>query len=232
MRSAGLQWDADCSDSAEVLGAVLGIDAAAIARQLHEKLGGANGLFGPFFRRVQSGGFSVQAAMAVAGTHSRPPGVSAALPATSRAGSRSERMGRPDAAGPLQLCSTWQPTRSDDQPLRRRCGVRVGWGGFGLASATLISPLAFLASVAQSAAQPGGHPLSADTLPTTSLLHQWLHAALTCPTVDELLTRNAVKQLHPTADTFTGHYHRQPEQAATLQSKLSTAASNSLFPRS
>ena len=102
-------------------------------------------------------------------------------------------------------------------------------GGFGLASAAFISPLAFIASVAQSAAQSGSHPLAADTLPTTSLLHQWLHAALTCPTIGSLLGRRAVQQLHPRADTFTGHYHAQPNQAASLQSKLSTAATKSLY---
>ena len=42
------------SDSADLLGAVIGINTAAMARQLHEKLGGANGLFGAFFRRVGS----------------------------------------------------------------------------------------------------------------------------------------------------------------------------------
>ena len=33
------------------------------ARRLRDKFGGADGLFGPFVRRVQSGGFAVQAAM-------------------------------------------------------------------------------------------------------------------------------------------------------------------------
>ena len=33
------------------------------ARLLHSKFGGADGLFGLFIRRVQSGGFAVQAAM-------------------------------------------------------------------------------------------------------------------------------------------------------------------------
>ena len=51
-------------------------------------------------------------------------------------------------------------------------------GGIGLSSAVLLSPFAFVASVAASAAQPGGHPLSVDTLPDASLLHQWLHSAL------------------------------------------------------
>jgi hypothetical protein len=46
-----------------VLGAVIGIDAAAIARGLFVKLDGVHGLFGAFFRRAGSGGFTVQAAM-------------------------------------------------------------------------------------------------------------------------------------------------------------------------
>ena len=63
VRDAGLQWDADRSLYAEVLGAIIGIDAAAIARGLFVKLDGVHGLFGAFFRRVGSGGFTVQAAM-------------------------------------------------------------------------------------------------------------------------------------------------------------------------
>ena len=101
-------------------------------------------------------------------------------------------------------------------------------GGFGLSSAVLVSPLAFIASVAASAAQPSDHPLSPDTLPSTSQLHHWLRAALTCPTVDDLLLQSSV-DLHSDADTFTGHYHSQPAKAAGLQSKLTVAATNTLF---
>ena len=48
-----------------VLGAVIGVyaAAAAIAQRLRSKFGSAHGLFGRFIRRVQSGGFAVQAAM-------------------------------------------------------------------------------------------------------------------------------------------------------------------------
>jgi hypothetical protein len=35
--------------------------------------------------------------------------------------------------------------------------------------------------------------------------------------------------VHSGADTFTGHYHSQPAQAAGLQSKLTIAATNSLY---
>ena len=41
---------------------MIGIDAAAIARPLNDKLKGAHGLFGALFRRVRPG-FTVQAAM-------------------------------------------------------------------------------------------------------------------------------------------------------------------------
>ena len=101
-------------------------------------------------------------------------------------------------------------------------------GGFGLSSAVLISPFAFIASVAVLAVQPGDHPLSADVLPSTSLLHNWLHAALICPTVSALQSATSV-YLHPNLDTFTSHYHSQPSQAAGLQSKLTTAATNTLY---
>ena len=101
-------------------------------------------------------------------------------------------------------------------------------GGFGLSSAVLASPLAFLASVAASAAQPGEHPLSCDTLPASSLLHSWLEAALTSPVVDSLQRTSSVS-VHPDANTFTSHYHSQPRLAAGLQSKLTTAATNSLY---
>ena len=101
-------------------------------------------------------------------------------------------------------------------------------GGFGLSSAVLNSPFAFIASVGASAAQPGSHPLSAGTLSAVSLLRQWLHAALTCPSVDNIRRTTSV-ELHCDADTFTGHYHAHPKQAASLQSKLTTAATNSMY---
>ena len=108
-------------------------------------------------------------------------------------------------------------------------------GGFGLSSAVLLSPFAFIASVAASAAQPGSHPLSVDTLPAASSLRQWLHAALTSPTVSALplpsdtLHLSTANCVHLDADTFTGHYHSYPDQAAGLQSTLMTAATHSLY---
>jgi len=100
-----------------------------------------------------------------------------------------------------------------------------------VSSAVFISPLAFIASIAASAAKPGGHPLAVDNLPTISLLHQWLDAALTCPTVDELMQNasRSVRNLHTDAATFLAHYHRQPAKAANLQSNLTTGSTNLSF---
>ena len=99
----------------------------------------------------------------------------------------------------------------------------------------LLSPCAFIASVAASTAQPDSHPLSVDTLPAASSLHQWLHAAFTSPTVSALplpsdtLHLSTANCVHLDADTFTGHYHSYPDQAAGLQSTLMTAATHSLY---
>lgn len=98
-------------------------------------------------------------------------------------------------------------------------------GGFGLTSAVVVSPFAFNASVAASAAQPGGHPLSHPTMPAAPPLRQWLHAALTCPIVDRLRRASSVA-FHTDADAFTGRYHAEPKLAADLQAKLTTAATN------
>ena len=102
---------------------------------------------------------------------------------------------------------THELTESVEEALQRPRRL----GGFGLSSAVLLSPFAFIASVAASAAQPGSHPLSVDTLPAASSLRQWLHAALTSPTVSALplpsdtLHLSTANCVHLDADTFTGH---------------------------
>ena len=127
--------------------------------------------------------------------------------------------------------ATHELTESVEEALQRPRRL----GGFGLSSAVLLSPFAFIASVAASAAQPGSHPLSVDTLPAASSLRQWLHAALTSPTVSALplpsdtLHLSTANCVHLDADTFAGHYHSYPDQAAGLQSNLMTAATHSLY---
>ena len=130
-------------------------------------------------------------------------------------------------------CATTQPATGTTQQEALQRPRRLG--GFGLSSVVLLSPFAFIASVAASAAQPGSHPLSVDTLPAASSLRQWLHAALTSPTVSALplpsdtLHLSTTNCVHLDADTFAGHYHSYPDQAAGLQSSLMTAATHSLY---
>ena len=218
VRDAGLQWDADRSLYAEVLGAIIGIDAAAIARGLFVKLDGVHGLFGAFFRRVGSGGFTVQAAMLLlAHSVGRMGYLQRCLPpaALMEAAQRWNGLMVDTAQRVLNL-ATHELTESVKEALQRPRRL----GGFGLSSAVLLSPFAFIASVAASAAQPGSHPLSVDTLPAASSLRQWLHAALTSPTVSALpppsdtLHLSTANCVHLDADTFTGHYHSYPDQAA------------------
>jgi len=221
----GLQWDEFDCNAADVLGAVIGIDAAAIARRLDSKFGAA-GLFGAFFRRVRSGGFSVQAAMLLlAHSVSRLAYLQRCLPpeVLERVAKEWDRLLLAAATHVLGVEAN-EVTDAVVESLQRPRRL----GGFGLSSAVFVSPFAFIASVAASAAQPDSHPLSDDTLPAASLLHQWLHAALTCPSVDNI-QRTTDVHLHCDADTFTGHYHSQPNQATNLQSKLTTAATNSLY---
>ena len=136
-----------------------------------------------------------------------------------------------DTAQRVLDLATHELTESVEEALQRPRRL----GGFGLSSAVLLSPFAFIASVAASAAQPGSHPLSVDTLPAASSLRQWLHAALTSPTVSALplpsdtLHLSTANCVHLDADTFTGHYHSYPDQAAGLQSNLMTAATHSLY---
>ena len=64
----------------------------------------------------------------------------------------------------------------------------------------------------------------------SSYRHQWLDTALTSPTIDHLLRTTAIGDaLHSDAATFTSHYHARPQQAVGLQSKLSSAATNSSY---
>ena len=222
IRTAGLQWDEADSVSADVLGAVIGVSAAAIARRLDGKFG-ASGLFGAFFRRVRSGGFSVQVAMLLlAHSVSRMSYLQRCLPPEALERVATEWDGLLlSAATHVLAVSPDEETAAVVEALQRPRRL----GGFGLTSAVIVSPFAFIASVAASAAQTGGHPLSHPTLPAASPLHQWLRAALTCPAVD-VLRRTSSVVFHTDADTFTGHYHANRKLAAGLQAKLTTAATN------
>ena len=229
VRAAGLQWDDQQSSAAEVLGAVLGSDAAAMARWLERKHDGAAGMFGTFFKRVRSGLFTVQAAMLLlAHSVGRLSYLMRCLPPAALADITStwDAMLVSAAARVLDLSPLEATNNLVVEALQRPRKL----GGFGLTCTTDHSPFAFLASVAASAGQPGNHPLSAGPLPADSLLHQWLDTALTSPTVDHLLRTTTVGDaLHSDAATFTSHYHARPQQAVGLQSKLSSAATNSSY---
>ena len=205
---AGLQWAEDCSDSADVLGAVVGADASAIAKRLQSKFGGARGLFGPFIRRVQSGGFAVQAAMLLlAHSVSRLAYLQRCLP----------------TAALEQVAREW------DSMLLAAAACVLDLAADEVDGAEVTSPLAFIASVAASAAQPGAHLLSVGELPSVSLLHQWLRAALTCPTVTDIKNNGGCKDMHYDTSTFVTHFHNHPAHASNLQHRLTTVATNSLF---
>ena len=228
---AGLQWTEAHADSADVLGAAIGVDATAIAARLGRNLGGAEGLFRPFIRRVQSGGFSVQAAMLLlAHTVGRLAYLQRCLPSTAL-----EQVARDWDDMLLEAATCVLDLAADeanDAAVRATLIRPLRLGGFGLSSALFVSPLAFIASVAASAAQPGMHPLSDGDLPQTSVLHQWLRAALTCPTVEDIQRQpHGHTRLHIVydADTFTTHYHTQPSHAANLQHHLTAVATNSLY---
>ena len=201
-----------------MLGAVIGADAAAIAERLHVKHHDADGMFGAFFRRIRSGGFTVQSAMLLLShSVSRLGYLLRCLPpaAIERLAVEWDTLLMSAAVRVLDIDQSEVDAavyESLQRPLRL--------GGFGLTSAALISPFAFIASVAASATQPDDHALS-DNAPPASLLYQWLHAALTHPSVqcDQL----------PSADTFNSHYHATPALAAGLQSKLTSAATHSLY---
>ena len=226
LQTAGLHRAADDCLSADVLGAIIGCGTAAIARRLECKLGGAGGLFGAFFRRVQSGGFSVQTAMLLlSNSVGRMSYLLRCLPpdAIRQVALHWDSMVLGTATRVLDLSTT--DAANIDLLLTMQLPRRLG--GFGLPAAYIVSPFAFLASVAASAAHPGDHPLSCNALPTTSLLYECLHATLTSNAVVNV--SDAVDALHCIADTFTGYYHNRPAQAAHLQSRLTAAANNSTY---
>ena len=226
---AELQWAADRSESADVLGAVIGVDAAAIARRLRDEFGGADGLFGPFIRRVQSGGFAVQAAMLLLShSVSRLAYLQRCLPpaALERVAEGWDAMLLVAAAAILDLAA--DEANSDAVHATIRRPLRLG--GFGLSSAKFTSPLAFIASIASSATQPAAHQvlLCGNTLPPATLLHQWLRAALTCSTVT-VIQDHGCTGMHYNAGSFTTHFHIHPTHASNLQHRLTTVATNSLY---
>ena len=204
------------------------LDASnANTSRLHIRFGGAEGLFGPFIRRVQSGGFAVQAAMLLlAHSVSKPAYLQRCLPpaALERVACDWDAMMLAAASAVLDLAADEADSGAVSVTLRRPLRL----GGFGLSSAQFTSPLAFIASIASSAAQPGSHPLSDGALPSVSLLHQWLRAALTCPTVTDIQDHGCTG-MHYDTDTFTTHFHNQPSHASNLQHRLTTVATNSLF---
>lgn len=206
-------------------GAVIGIDAAAIATRLDRKLGGEEGLFRPFIRRVQSGGFAVQAAiLLLARSVSRLAYLQRCLP----------------PAALEQVTAACVLDRAADEAskvdVRAMLVRQLRLGGFGLSSVVFVSPLAFIASVAASAAQAGTHPLLDGALPTASALHQWLRSALTCPAVDDIQRqphgRHARYHVEHDADSFITHCHTQPSHAANLQHNLTAGELNlCMMPR-
>jgi hypothetical protein len=96
-------------------------------------------------------------------------------------------------------------------------------------SAQHTAPIAFLASVAASAAQPGDHTLSIDTLPSTAQLHTWLSETLSSETVTLLLSGRHGRVLHRSPTAYLAHYHNQPANSSHLQQKLSKTATTTLF---
>lgn len=113
--------------------------------------------------------------------------------------------------------------------MRARLQAPLRHGGFGLSSSQRAAPIAFLASTAASAALPGDHTLSLDTLPAASQLHTWLSATLTGETVTVLLRGRHGRLLHRDPVTFLSHYHNRPDKSSHLQQKLSKAANLTLF---
>ena len=61
-----------------------------------------------------------------------------------------------------------------------------------------------------------------------SLLHQWLHAALSCSTVTDIRDYGCTGMSYD-ADTFTTHFHTHPSDASSLQHRLTIVATNSMF---
>ena len=100
--------------------------------------------------------------------------------------------------------------------------------GFELSLARFTSSLAFIASIAASAVQPGTHALADGALPTAPQLHAWLRAALTCSAVVDI-KNIGIDNMHFTADTCTTHSHTYPAHAAHLQHCLTAVATNSLY---
>lgn len=148
---AGLQSAADRFDSADVLGATIGVDAAAIARHLQSKFDGADGLFGPFIRHVQPGGFAVQAEMLLlAHSVGRLAYLQRCLPpaALAQVACGWNAVLLATAASIVDLAAD----KADSDTIHATLHRSLRLGGSGLWSAQFTSPLAFIASIASLAA--------------------------------------------------------------------------------
>jgi hypothetical protein len=212
---------------AELLGVIIGRDDDSIIAGLENSGAMTSAPLLNFLRRVQSPKLSVQQSMLLL-AHSvmrfnymlrcTPPNCAAHL------AKQYDDWLMSAAMNVLQLTE-----REQTDAVRARLQAPLRHGGFGLSSAQHTAPIAFLASVAASAAQPGDHTLNIDTLPSTAQLHTWLSETLSSETVTLLLSGRHGRVLHRSPTTYLAHYHNQPANSSHLQQKLSKTATTTLF---
>ena len=205
----------------------IGVSAAAIVARLQGRLGGAEGLFGTFIRRVKSGGLAVQAAMLLlAHTVSKLNYLLRCLPsaATGRLARDWDDMLLSAAAEVLALATDEASSEATREALQRP--RRSWWHGPIVGGDSLAARLRCIHCSVGGAA---GH--TAANRPTAARI-----AAAPMAAGRTGLPSHGRRRAHPAvpacafnADTFTGHYQATPASAANLQHKLTTVATNNTF---
>ena len=215
----------------EVVGAVVGRDEVAIRAGVAATFGKDRGA-AAFFARLQLDEMKVQSSMLIL-RQCGVPKMNYALRCTPppciavQAAAFDELVLR-TAKAKLLL----HDDETDRQPTVERLRAPLRHGGFGLTSALLTSPAAFLGSLAAVASAPAfaQHARPDGLLPRASLLHGWIESSMDAITD---VTPECTALLPAAAPAFFQHFSPpSTPKPSSLQHKLSLQATQSVYTAS
>jgi hypothetical protein len=217
-------------DWVEVVGAVIGRDEAAIRAGVAATLGQDTGA-AAFFARLQLDDLKVQSAMLIL-RQCGVPKMNYALrcippPCIAPEATAFDELVIGTATTKLLL----HTDEAKRRPTVERLRAPLRHGGFGLASALVTSPEAFLGSMAAVSAAPAFVQYSQpDTsLPRASLLHDWIEGSMDAVTD---ATPDCKELLPAAAAAFFEHFTPRSPKSSSLQHQLHEQATESSYKAS
>jgi hypothetical protein len=220
-------------DWVEVVGAVIGRDEAAIRAGVAATLGKDQGA-AAFFARLQLDELKVQSAILIL-RQCGVPKMNYALrcippPCIALQAAAFDTLVQDTATTKLLL----HEDEAKRQPTVERLRAPLRHGGFGLTSALVTSPEAFLGSMAAVTAAPAfvqfSHPVT--PLPRASLLHDWIESSMDAVTD---ATPDCRQLLPAAASAFFEHFPPRSSSStkySSLQHQLHEQATESLYKAS